>query len=57
MAHPPALTLSLYLFLECLYRGRHGDIAAIHHPDTWHRILSNSNTTTSISFSWFVYAR
>lgn len=42
-------------FWNAAHRVRHGDIAAIYNPDTWHRILSTSNTTGSISLSWFVY--
>jgi alpha-1,2-mannosyltransferase len=40
-------------FWNAAHRVRHGDIAAIYDPDTWHRILSN--TTGAVSLSWFVY--
>jgi len=40
-------------FWNAAHRVRHGDIAAIYDPDTWHRILST--TTGPISISWFVY--
>ena len=40
-------------FWNAAHRVRHGEIAAIYDPDTWHRILSN--TTGLISISWFVY--
>jgi hypothetical protein len=40
-------------FWTTAHRVRHGDIAAIYDPDTWHRILST--TTGPISISWFVY--
>lgn len=40
-------------FWNAAHRVRHGEIAAIYDPDTWQRILSN--TTGSISISWFVY--
>jgi alpha-1,2-mannosyltransferase len=40
-------------FWSAAHRVRHGDIAAIYDPDTWHRILSN--TTGAVSLSWFVY--
>ncbi len=40
-------------FWNAAHRVRHGDIVAIYDPDTWHRILST--TTGSISISWFVY--
>ncbi len=40
-------------FWNAAHRVRHGEIAAIYDPDTWHRILSN--TTGFISISWFVY--
>jgi alpha-1,2-mannosyltransferase len=40
-------------FWNAAHRVRHGEIAAIYDPDTWHRILSN--TTGFISLSWFVY--
>jgi len=40
-------------FWNAAHRVRHGDIAAIYDPDTWQRILSN--TTSSTSLSWFVY--
>jgi alpha-1,2-mannosyltransferase len=39
-------------FWNAAHRVRHGDIASIYDPDTWHRILS-TNTTGIIS--WFVY--
>jgi hypothetical protein len=39
-------------FWNAAHRVRHGEIAAIYDPDTWHRILS-TNTTGIIS--WFVY--
>jgi hypothetical protein len=39
-------------FWNAAHRVRHGDIAAIYDPDTWHRILS-ANTASVIS--WFVY--
>jgi alpha-1,2-mannosyltransferase len=41
------------VFWNAAHRVRHGDIAAIYDPGTWHRILSN--TTGSILLSWFVY--
>ena len=40
-------------FWNAAHRVRHGEIAAIYDPDTWHRILLN--TTGLISISWFVY--
>jgi hypothetical protein len=40
-------------FWNAAHRVRHGDIAAIYDPDTWHRILST--TTGPVSISWFVY--
>jgi len=40
-------------FWNAAHRVRHGDIAAIYDPDKWHNILSN--TTGSVSLSWFVY--
>jgi len=40
-------------FWNAAHRVRHGEVAAIYDPDTWHGILSN--TTGSISISWFVY--
>ena len=40
-------------FWNAAHRVRHGDIAAIYDPDTWHRILSN--TAGPVSLSWFVY--
>jgi alpha-1,2-mannosyltransferase len=40
-------------FWNAAHRVRHGDIAAIYDPDTWRSILSN--TTGSVSLSWFVY--
>jgi len=40
-------------FWNAAHRVRHGEIAAIYDPDTWHRILST--TTGSVSLSWFVY--
>ena len=39
-------------FWNAAHRVRHGDIAAIYDPDTWHRMLS---TNAAGALAWFVY--